>query len=338
MSTIKKIFKSYIVEARFTPLIASILVIFFRFLLFSYKGIPNSFAPETGFVWSYLVPYFENDWVSFISSTLCVFLIAGFISQLNLHFGLIRTRTALPFVFPLILFSIHPIFLMMSSYYISTIFVLWAFFPLLETHQRSNCQNFVFQGTILLALASVFEIYSLVFVLIWWIGYSRMGVFNFKMLLASLWGLVLVYWIVFAFFVFGDNLQGFITPFLYFAQFDFHTIPEFTLPQWGFIGTSLIFLLAFLIMDFKYIRHEKVITQKTISFIFAVIGLSLVFFAVYGEQSLLWIYVVLAFQSLILSHLYSITTSNREIYSFFVLLLILIYYFFVNCFTDSSPF
>jgi hypothetical protein len=338
MSTIKKIFKSYIVEARFTPLIASILVIVFRFLLFSYKGIPNYRFAETGFVWSYLAPYFENEWVSFISSTLCVFLIAGFISQINLHFGVIRARTALPFVFPLILFSVHPIFLMMNSYYIGAIFVLWAFFPLLETHQRTNSRNFVFQGTVLLALASVFEIYTLFFIPLWWIGYSRMGGFNFKMLLASLWGLILVYWIVFAFFVFGDNLQEFIAPFLYFARFDFHTIPAFTLPQWGFIGTSLIFLIAFLIMDFKYIRHDKVITQKTISFIFVVIGLSLVFLALYGEQSVMWIYIILAFESLILSHLYSITTSNREIFSFFVLLLILIYYYLVNCFTEFSPF
>jgi len=133
-------------------------------------------------------------------------------------------------------------------------------------------------------------------------------------------------------------LQGFIAPFLYFARFDFHTIPAFTLPQWGFIGTSLIFLIAFLIMDFKYIRHDKVITQKTISFIFVVIGLSLVFLALYGEQSVMWIYIILAFESLILSHLYSITTSNREIFSFFVLLLILIYYYLINCLTEFSPF
>lgn len=57
---------------------------------------------------------------------------------------------------------------------------LWAFFPLLETHQRTNSRNFVFQGTVLLALASVFEIYTLFFIPIWWIGYSRMGGFNFK--------------------------------------------------------------------------------------------------------------------------------------------------------------
>ncbi len=338
MSTFEKNFKTYVVEARFMVLVASIATLFFRFLLFSQKGIPACHFKETGFIWPYLAPYFANEWISLIASTVSVFLIAGFISQINLHFGIIRMRTALPFVFPLILFSIHPVFLAMTPDYISTIFVLWAFFSLLETHQRTNSQNFVFQGSILLAVASIFQIYSLIFIPIWWIGYSRMGGFNFRMFLASLWGLILVYWIVFAFFVFGDNLQGFIDPFLYFAQFDFHTIPAFTLPQWGFIGTSLIFLLAFLIMDFKYIRHDKVITQKSISFVFTIIGISLALLVVYGAQSICWIYIVLAFESLILSHLYSITTSNREIYSFFILLLILIYYYLVNCFTEFSPF
>lgn len=338
MDFIAKKFKLHLIEARFTSLIVSVTVLLLRFFLFIQKGIPDHAITDTGFVWKYIGPYFANPYISFAASTASVFLIAAFISQLNLRYGLIRTRTSLPYIFPLIVFSVHPFFLVMTPDYVSTIFILWAFFPLLDSHQLSESHKFAFRSSILIAIAGIFQIYALLFIPLWWIGQYRMGGFNFRSLIASPWGVILVYWIVFALYVFGDNLQGFIEPFTSFAKFDFYQLPTFSLPQWGFVVSVLLLAIIYVTTDAKFVRRDKVIAQKAIVFVVTLMFFSIGFQIIYWQHTLFWLYIVLVLLSFIMAHFYTITAIKWEIYSFFILLFILLAFYLINYFTDSSPF
>lgn len=333
-------FKSFFVESRFISLVVSITVIALRFLMFLKKGLPDFPVKSTGFIWPYIEPVFlENPFLSFLSSTLCVFIISYLLSELNVRYGVIRMRTAMPFYVPLILFSVHPFFLKMTPDFPGLIFVLWSLFPLLASYQYHHSHRFAYQFSALIAIAGIFQIHALLFLPLWLIGLSAMGGINFRSFIASIFGVILVFWIAFVFYVFGDNLSGFIDPFKSLTEiYDFTQTPGFSVPQWGFIGTMLLFLFFIITADSKQITRERSFTKKVLIFSISVILLSILLQILYLTHTFIWIYILIAFLSIIAAHFYTKTTFRLEILSYFFVLMLLAFYYSLNIFTDLSPF
>ena len=333
-------FKSFFVESRFISLVVSITIIALRFLMFLKKGLPDFPVNSTGFIWPYIEPVFlENPFLSFLASTLCIFIISYLLSELNVRYGVIRMRTAMPFYVPLILFSVHPFFLRMTPDFPGLIFVLWSLFPLLASYQYHHSHRFAYQFSALIAIAGIFQIHALLIVPLWLIGLSAMGRINFRSFIASIFGIILVFWIVFVFYVFGDNITGFIDPFKGLTDiYDFTQTPTFSVPQWGFIGTMLLFLFFIITADIKQITRERSFTKKVLIFSISVILLSLLLQILYLTHTFIWIYIIIAFLSIIAAHFYADTTFRLEILSYFFALLLLAFYYCLNLFTDLSPF
>ncbi|MEA4996306.1 MAG: hypothetical protein VB079_07420 [Petrimonas sp.] len=327
-------------ESRFISLVVSITVIALRFLMFLKKGLPDFPVNSTGFIWPYIEPVFlENPFLSFLASTLCIFIISYLLSELNVRYGVIRMRTAMPFYVPLILFSVHPFFLRMTPDFPGLIFVLWSLFPLLASYQYHHSHRFAYQFSALIAIAGIFQIHALLIVPLWLIGLSAMGRINFRSFIASIFGIILVFWIVFVFYVFGDNITGFIDPFKGLTDiYDFTQTPTFSVPQWGFIGTMLLFLFFIITADIKQITRERSFTKKVLIFSISVILLSLLLQILYLTHTFIWIYIIIAFLSIIAAHFYADTTFRLEILSYFFALLLLAFYYCLNLFTDLSPF
>lgn len=333
-------FKSFFVESRFISLVVSITIIALRFLMFLKKGLPDFPVNSTGFIWPYIDPVFlENPFLSFLASTLCIFIISYLLSELNVRYGVIRMRTAMPFYVPLILFSVHPFFLRMTPDFPGLIFVLWSLFPLLASYQYHHSHRFAYQFSALIAIAGIFQIHALLIVPLWLIGLSAMGRINFRSFIASIFGIILVFWIVFVFYVFGDNITGFIDPFKGLTDiYDFTQTPTFSVPQWGFIGTMLLFLFFIITADIKQITRERSFTKKVLIFSISVILLSLLLQILYLTHTFIWIYIIIAFLSIIAAHFYADTTFRLEILSYFFALILLAFYYCLNLFTDLSPF
>lgn len=311
-----------------------------RFAYFWFKGLPNTTVNESDFVWRYIYPYFDNPWVSFVSATASVFLIAIFVSQLNLQYGIIRSRTSMTFVIPLLILSSHPIFLVMSPIYIAILFILWSLFPLFDSHQQSHQQKIAFQYSVFISMASLFSIYALLLLPFWWREQNQLSSrFAMRTFFASLWGVILSYWIVFACYVFGDNLEGFVSPFYGLIQIvDFTVLPTFTVPQWGFLATLLIFFIVYLILDRGKVSRDKVSSQKILSFLNVLILATLLFQVLYLTSTLFWLYSALTLLSFILAHYYTVVIRKWEVRSFLILILLVAILYFVNFFTTRSPF
>ncbi len=288
-------FRSFFVESRFISLVVSIAVIALRFLMFLKKGLPDFQISSTGFVWPYIEPVFQKyPLVSFLSSTLSVFIISYLISELNVRYGVIRMRTSMPFYVPLILFSVHPFFLRMTPDFPALIFILWSLFPLLASYQYHHSHRCAYQFSALIA---------------------------------------------FVFYVFGDNISGFIVPFQRLAEiYDFTQPSSLSVPQWGFIGLILLFLFFIIVADGKQITRERSFTKKVLVFSISVILVSFLLQTLYLNQTFIWLYVIISFFSIIAAHFYTNTTFRPEILSYFLVLILLAFYYCLNLFTDLSPF
>lgn len=333
-------YKSYFVESRLISIVISVVVIVLRVLIFLRKGLPDFQVKDTGFVWSHLEQsLLRNPIMSFVLSTTSIFIVSYLISELNIRYGVIRTRTSMPFYWPLIFFSVHPFFLKMTPDFVALIFVLWSLFPLLASYQYHRSHRFAFQFATLISIAGVFQIYALLLLPLWLIGLSTLGGVNFRSFIASIFGVILVFWIVFALYVFGDNIVGFTEPFKHFSNiYDFTQTPEFSVPQWGFIVMAILLIAVVFIADSKQIARDRSFTKKTLFFCISIIIFALLLQVLYLNQTLFWIYVTLAFFAIVVAHFYTSTISKTDIISFYLVLPMLICYFCLNFFTDLSPF
>ncbi len=221
---------------------------------------------------------------------------------------------------------------------VALVFVLWSLFPLFATYQHQRSHKNAFQFGALLAMGSVFQIYTLLFLPIWLFALKALDQIKTRSILSSLFGVLIVYWIVFSMFVFADNIPGFGLPFAYLIKlYDFSYMPAFSVPQWGFIVTLLLLVVIFLVLDSQQIVRERSFTKKVLLINLAVVVFTIFMQIVYFSHTLFFLYTGLAFMSMALSHYYTNVERRLQIYSYFVLLGMLFVYFMLNIFTDLSP-
>lgn len=330
-------FRRMFVEARFTSLLASLFILALRTGMFFSVGISETPIFRGSFVWSFVATWFDSPWISFAASTICVFLIATLIANLNTRFSLIRTRTNLPFIVPLFLFSLHPYFLQMSPDYISVIFILSALTPLLQSYQKVETQLFSFRSSILISLAAVFQVYALVLLPLWWRGEFSMRGIHFKSLLASLFGVILVFFSVGTFYLFFDNLEGFTVPFLQFTQISIRQLPTFSTPQWTFVAFIFLFFFLYMFFSINTYKRDKVITLTVMQFMVFMLIISLTLQAVYWRETLFFLSLSMAFIAYLIAYFYTMTVNKYHIYGAYFMLLLLIGFYFSNYFPFLTP-
>ena len=330
--TIRK-FKTSMVESRFTPIVFALFAITLRLVMFLSLGIEQQQYP-TSFIWHLIAPLVSNSWISLSMSTISIFIIAFILSQLNLNFNLIRFRTALPFSMLVFFLSIHPAFLPMSPNYISAILILLSLFPLLQSYQHPSPRNFAFKSGVLIAMAATFQVYSLVFLPIWLYGETSMHNFRIKSFIALILGVILVLWNVAGFYFIFDRLHSFIEPFVYFKNI-IESIPAFSISQW--ISITLLILISgvYLMLDYQFFSRERVLTQKTLSFINLIVICSFVLHFLYLKQTNFFMCLIVILMSFIVAHYYSHTKNKWQVYSF-IFLLVGSFLFYIN-FTIGNP-
>lgn len=281
-------------------------------------GIEQMDYPRS-FVWPFISHLFDNDFISLASSTLSAFLIAYIISQINIAFNIIRFRTTLPFSLSIFFLSIHPSLLSMSPNYISVILILLGLPHLLHSYQRSFSQNLAFKSGILIALAGTFQMFSLFFVLLWWIGQVSMHRFQIRSLLSSILGILLVFLNVGGLFYYFDKVEDFILYFTVMPKIEM-SFMQYTITQYIEIAVLISFTIIILIANLKVYLRDRVLTRKTMGFIGLIIIFSLLLHVAYSTSTTLFLIIDITLISFVISYYYSFMKHKWQLYSFFLLM------------------
>lgn len=315
MHRIARKFRINIVESRFTPIIFALIAIFMRLALFLSVGIQQQEYP-TSFVWQTISPLFSNNWISLISSTASIFIIAFIFSNLNLRYTLTRFRTSLPFALLLFVLSVHPLFLAMSPNYLSIIFILLAVSPMLESYQNHSPHNFAFKSGVLIAIAGTFQVFALAFLPLWWYGETSMHGFRVKSFIALLLGALLVFWNVAGLYFLFTNLQSFLVPFSFFDSINL-ALPHYTPMKWSVIGIVSLITIVLIILDTEVFKRERVLTQKTLTFIIIIVFSSIILHLLYGQQTFFFVHLFVNMLIFIVAHYFSYVKTRWGVYLFF---------------------
>jgi len=327
MHFVVKSFRTTFVEGRFAFAVATLGMIVMRAALFYAEGLPQIVSPANNYLWEPIAYLFTYPPLSLLASTLSVVVIAWIFSLLSSRFNLLRSRSNLPFTVPLFLLSLHPYLLVMTGDYISVVFILLAFFPLMGSYQKPDSYLCSFRAATLIAVASLFQIYALVLIPLWWIGERSMRGFRFRSFISALFGVFLVYVTLFSVYWVLDDIPGFMGKFLCFTSFSLPEIPFFSVLEWSgvvFIGLFFIFNMIFSIRI--YLR-DKVLTLSLMQFFVFLIVSLLLLQVVYWKETLFFLLLSIVLISYLNAYFYSKTTSKKHIYlAYAILLLMLLLY------------
>lgn len=307
-------FRTSFVEGRFTPLLSALIFIAARGAMFLSVDLPTGLLPTNNYLWNPVSHLFADPTVSFVASTVCLFLIAWLISLLNSRFNLIRTRTNLPFIAPLFLFSLHPYFLVMTGDWIAILFLLLAFFPLLESYQRSDSYLYSFRSAVLIGLASLFQVFSLLLLPLWWRGERAMRGGQSRSFVSSLFGLFLIYVSLFSVFLLQDNVTGFVQPLLCFASFSLPNIPHFSAVEWCGVLLVGLFFITNISLAAKIYSRDKVLTLTFNRFSVFLMVFLLILQGVYWQQTHFFLLFSISLIASLNAYLFTRTQAKGNIF------------------------
>ncbi|NLY23760.1 MAG: hypothetical protein GX042_01930 [Bacteroidales bacterium] len=327
MRAVVRTFRTTIVEGRFISLITSLVVIGMRTLLFYRAGMPAHAFTDNSFIWSHIAHLFADPVVSFTASTVSVFLIALILSSVNSRFTLIRSRSTLPFLVPLFLFSLHPWFLVMRGDYLSLIFILLAFSPLLKSYQKSDSYLYSFRSGVLIAVASLFQLYALVLLPLWWRGELSMRGYQFRSFLSSIFGVLLIYISLFSLYFLYDDIAGFLQPFRVSATLSLPALPALTITEWIAVMLVGLFFILNMYLSIRTYSRDKVLTLSFMQFVVFLIIFLLLLQVLFWSMTLFFFTLCLALISYLNAYFFTRTVSKANIILGYVtsLLMMLLY-------------
>ncbi len=329
MSTSVLTFRRTFVEGRFVTFPSVLVILVMRLLLFLNSESELLVSPGAGYLWKFTAPLFINPVISLVVSTLAVLVIAWLISSMNNRFALIRTRSNLPFIGPLLLMSLHPRFLVMTPALAAVVPVVLAFFPLLQSYQKQDAYLYSYRSGVLIAIASLFHIGALVLVPLWWRGERSMRGPQLRARLSYLFGILLVGFTFFSLAYLLGDLPGFLHPFRFYAAISLPALPDYSVVEW--VGLLLVFLffLTNMILSTRVFFRDKVLTLTLLKFVVYLIVFLLLLQVLYWSGTLFFFTLALALISYLNAYYLTRTNTKNGVWLAYVnLVVMLLFYLF----------
>lgn len=319
MTTIPKSYKKNIAEGNGILIFAVFFAIVVRIVYFlNFETI----APEStdGYLWAPLASLFDNKAISFVCSGILAASLAVFSAHINTKHVLIRRKTILPAAMTILLFSCHPTFLYMSAEYISALFYLLIISILFAAFSNNSKQIAAFKASFILTLASFFTPVILIYFPLLWIALIMMRCMNFKAFLASLLGFSILYFPAFSFYLFTDNMDTFLKPFMVFNLQQLPQMLFFNLSfiNWIILGLSSI-LLGIIITDNYVNRHKDKIKTRVYLRVLSTIAVTAIpVYLLFNINPIFNIFIALCSGSLLLSHFFALAERKATVILFYI--------------------
>lgn len=314
-------YKKYVAESRSVVYISAILAFVIRWV---YLGISNNRELDSyteSFLWKYISPLFSNVYISSITAFVVSIGLALYMMWLNDKYAIIRVRTSLPFAFFVFFTACFPSLFEMNPFYISVFFVLLSIDILYGSYQKENVAEQSFRIAFLLALGSLFSFNLLFYVPVFWIGSAIVRSFKFKVILSSLLGLVMVYWIV-GFIVYFMELSNPLT--FYIDKWRNYSLPSFSyqlLSKWGFLGINALIATSVIIYYYANSYKDKIQIRTYVSFLIVLFYFSLLLSVVLLPCTDVSFMVMLVTLSFIFAHYFALIEQKGNIYFFITVIL-----------------
>ena len=244
--------------------------------------------------------------------------IALFLLYLTQAFVIIRQRTLLPAFFYLLFVGTNSAFFYDLRGSVSTLIIVLCLFLFLCTYQNSHAQGTAFNISFLLTLGSFYWQPLLLFFPFFWYGMFRFRSLNFRTFFASLVGFIVIYWLLFVWSIYKDDLNIFLNQLPDFRAFYPIQTPVFTLREWISIGFSLFLYFLAIYKIFMSGISEKIRAVTTLGSlsVFTVYLFLLLFLQ--SSDKFEWALIIYLPLSFLFAHLFTLSTKKITSWLFFI--------------------
>lgn len=323
-------YKKYIAESKAMIYISIIVALAIRCVFFYYQSPETShFDHGDGFLWDIVSPFFDNMFISYISSFVLSICISLYLTHINEKYNLIRKRTNLLFALSLLLLSSTPHFVVMNPQLIASLFFLASTDKLFGCYQSSTSPRIAFDFGFFFAIASLFAIDYLIFLPIFWIGLIIMNSFSFKAIFTSLIGIVLIYWIVLFYFIAQNNIEGLYDPFIkYFTLTeDYLPLQDYNFLDWGAFIFSSIIIMTMIFNNYMDNYKDKIRVRANITFVIVIFLFAFTAYALLPNKSHTCLQIALLSASFLVARFFALTESRWQVYLFYISVVFYVSYF-----------
>lgn len=248
---------------------------------------------------------------------------------LSSEFRLIRVRNYFPFfLFCVFSATVLPS-LPMSGVSFSCIFFCWALIRLFKAFDSTHSVKAIFDASVLLSVASVFQVRLLFLVPVIWLAMMLFRVFTLKSFMASVLGVLSIFWIIGGLsFIFGDYvLFECITSNLF--SFRLVNIVEMSPPEIAYLAFLVMLMISALISFWPKQHLDKLVTRNYLNSViyFWVALLALWLSSGNDLEFLLYLF---SMSALVVAHFFSLvdTLYSRIMFILFLILSVLVYFIF----------
>ncbi len=328
-----KLYKRNIVENKNLVLFSILLTIVIRLVIFYFTDATlHNEHIGGGYLWTgALTDFLSRGTISFTISTLFVFIISFYASQLNAKHGLIRNRTYLIYIFGSLILSSHPVFIYMTPYYISTLAFLICTDLLYSSYQDKTGSRNAYAIGFVIGVSSLFSFNFLMYLPLFWIGFSLMRILKFKNLIISILGVATIYWLTFVFFLWQNNIAGFLSPFEHLYPLLNNSIETIPLVGEGLLVVIAFALLITISLDYQANSfRDKIRIRANIQFLHITSLFSIIAFFFIILDPTLNLYILSCSITILLAHFFTLAEQKWKIIIFYILILI----YFSCCFLN----
>jgi hypothetical protein len=275
-----------------------------------------------GYLWQLLVPVFRNPLLSLLASSATVAGLAVLTAHINTAHVLIRRRTILPPAIVILFFSSHPAFIQMSPAYFGVSTTVFIISMLFAAYSSENKPVAAFKTAFALSLGSLFAPVLLLYMPFLWMALAMMRCFNFKSVLASVFGFFIIYFPAFSFYIFSDKPDVFYSPFISILELKDFPFLGFNNVLWSILA-FFIFLLIVIIANNYINRHkDKIKIRAYLSLLSLTVIVALLFSLFSDVSPEVNLYIALGAGALLLSHFFALVETRGGVILFYILLLL----------------
>jgi len=195
--------------------------------------------------WDSLCDLFNYRIIGYLTGLLLLLLTAFIMQRISDVEMLIRERTRLPFMLFVLFISTNAGLLPFNEVIVVLLCLVFVIYELFKSYQQPEATGTLFNAGFFIGIAALFIPQVLWFVPLLWVGMYQFRSLSIRSLMASLVGVLLVYWFVLAWCTWKHDLSMFTSLFLSLGDFKILGLATtFQDYQIGTIGMILILVVA----------------------------------------------------------------------------------------------
>ncbi|MDL2215204.1 hypothetical protein LJC00_03350 [Dysgonomonas sp. OttesenSCG-928-M03] len=206
----------------------------------------------------------------------------------------------------------------MNPQYVVLLLLLVCLDFLFSSYQQVKAATNTYTIGFLLGLATLFSFHAILYFPLFWFGLRHMRCLKLKTFLASLFGLITVYWIVFFYFLWQDDLTSFYEPFQGLGlsfNLDVHQVSLSEVVTWA---VSAILLVIMILSYWSTSFHDKIQTRANLFFLFISSVFSFLAFVFINYDQILNLYVFISSGCFLLAHFFTLTDHKWQVHLFYI--------------------